>query len=227
MANESGKAYALSILSPIKNGSVNDRSYTDSTREAIRKLELDENSPFARIPQTYTARIFILDDVRYESLPGADRVFYFSEVLSIFFDSIRTKVLPKEDHLKSKYIAFSSNFHGSLDSYLEGMWNNAGEDVAKVWQNCYGFENVKDAASFKTYMKKCQLDVTLFFNGSTDDSLPEQLKGLYLKQELAKFATANQGKSAEELQQAYKEFDERVQPKNLAQTSWQPGQSSL
>jgi hypothetical protein len=76
-------------------------------------------------------------------------------------------------------------------------------------------------------MKKCQLEATLFFNGSTDDSLQEQLKSLYLKQEFAKFAVENQGKSAVDLQAAYKEFMKRVKPTDLSAPTWRPGQSTL
>ena len=54
-----------------------------------------------------------------------------------------------------------------------------------------------------------------------------QLKSLYLKQELAKFAAANQGKSAADLQAAFKEFVARVQPANLARPTWKAGRLSL
>ena len=52
----------------------------------------------------------------------------------------------------------------------------------------------------------------LFFNGSTDVSLNEQLKGLYLKQEFTQFAYDNQGKDAKSLQQAFQDFVKRTQP---------------
>jgi len=227
MANTSGKAYALNVLSPIKQSGENDRGYVEQVRTSIQNLGLHEQSPFANIPQTYLARLFILDDVVYESLPGADRIFNFSEILSIFSDKQRRAALPHQEHLKSKYLVFVSNFHGELDDYLEGMWLQEQTFIKTVWQHCVAFDQVNDLISFKEYIYKCQLDTTLFFNGSTDDSLQEQLKGLYVKQELANFAMENQGKSAEQLQQAYQQFISRVQLENLDGPSWKPAQSSL
>ncbi|MDP1559295.1 MAG: hypothetical protein Q8K59_06690 [Nitrosomonas sp.] len=233
MATKSGNATALTVLSPIKNGIVNGVSYADITRERCLRLPIHERSPLARVPNTYLARLFILDDVFYESLPGSDSVFNFSEITSIFSDSARRDALPRIDHLKSKYLVFSSNFYGDLDEYLVGMWEkwayyDKGQqrDVRHIWEHCVAFEAVTDCNRFMDYIKRCQFDAALFFNGSTDDSLQEQLKALYLKQEFSKFVAVHQGKSAAEIQRAFKTFIEQVQPENLDQPSWLPGQST-
>lgn len=230
--NKSGNATALTVLCPIINRVVNGRSSADITRERCLRLPIHEKSPLAKVPNTYLARLFVLDNVFYESLPGSDSIFNFSEIISIFVDSARTKALPQKDQLKSKYLVFSSNFHGDLDTYLRGMWekwsyDDGGQkrDVRYIFENCVAFEGVTDSASFISYMKRCQLNSALFFNGSTDDSLQEQLKALYLKQEFSKFAASNQGKGAAELQQSFKAFIEKVQPGNLSEPSWVPGQS--
>ncbi|MEK7302815.1 MAG: hypothetical protein AAB073_06655, partial [Pseudomonadota bacterium] len=78
MATKSGNATALTVLSPIKNGTMGEISYADITRERCLRLPIHENSPLAKVPNTYLARLFILDDVFYESLPGSDSVFNFS-----------------------------------------------------------------------------------------------------------------------------------------------------
>lgn len=227
MANTGGKAYALTTLAPIKNGMVGQTVFADEVRNRLRTWRLNENSPLARVPQTYFARFFVLDDVFYASTPGSDAVFNFSDILSLFSDKFRIAALPHEDHLKSKYLVFSSDFHGDPDSYLGNMWNAISDEIKSVWEYCYAFDKVQDAPGFIDYMKKCQLTANLFFVGSTDDSLEEQLKALYLKQELAKFAVDHQGQEAAELQQAFKAFIQRVQPDNLAGPSWKPGQSSV
>ncbi len=85
-----------------------------------------------------------------------------------------------------------------------------------MWQFCVGFSEVRDARSFTSYLKKCQVKTTFFFNGSTDEPLAEQLKSLYLKQEFSKFAYAHQGLPAAELQAAFTAFIARVEPENLA-----------
>lgn len=234
MATKNGKATALTVLSPIKNGALGEVSYADITRERCLRLPIHEKSPFTKVPNTYLARLFILDDVFYESLPANDAVFNFSDITAFFSDAARKNALPRKDHLKSKYLVFSSNFYGNLDDYLTGMWehwsftNHEGTqcNVRHIWEHCVAFDRVENSNDFITYIKKCQLDASLFFNGSTDDSLQEQLKSLYLKQEFTKFAIAHQGKEAAEIQQAFKGFIERVQPDNLNAPSWPPGKST-
>ncbi len=227
MGNVSGNAYALTILSPIKKGHFGEVAYSDEIRDRLVTWRHGEASPMAKVPQTYLCRYYVLDDVYTESLGGPDMFSNVSDFLSIFSDRFRLAGLPREDHLKSKYIVFSSNFHGDLDTYLRGMWHAISGDIQHIWEFCYGFEQVHDADSFIVYMKKCQLDAALFFVGSTDDSLEEQLKSLYLKQEFTKFALEHQGVPAPELKQAYQAFIQRVEPSNLAGPTWQPGKSKL
>ena len=66
-----------------------------------------------------------------------------------------------------------------------------------------------------------------FFNGSNGEPLKEQLKALYIKQEFSRFAVANQGRGAEDVKFAWREFIERVQLDNMKTPSWTPGQSSV
>ena len=63
----------------------------------------------------------------------------------------------------------------------------------------------------------------MFFNGSTDDSLAEQLKSLYVKQEFSRFVFDNQGSSAQNLQAAFNAFVDRAQPTELKGPTWKPG----
>jgi hypothetical protein len=233
MGNVSGNAYALTALSPIKAGIVEGEeiAYADAVRYRLESWNREPNSPMARVPQTYLCRYFVLDDVYTQSLPGAGILDTLSDLLPVVPDSIRRAVLPKEDHLASRYIVFSSNFYGGpkadLDGYLRGMWNAMGDRIKEIWGYCYGFEKVDSAESFAAYMRRCQLEVSLFFNGSTDKPLEQQLKSLYLKQEFARFAVANQGLSAAELRANYREFVERVAPKDLTGPTWSPGQYRL
>lgn len=213
MSNVVNKAYALTVLSPIREEISDGNSGAVLTRAVIDELRIDENgpldssnSPLSLVPNTYLARFYILDDVFFEGAPA------------------------KEDHLKSKYLVFSSNFYGDRDDYLKGFWENAETHVKKIWQYCYGFDQVNSAAGFVDYIKKCQIDTSYFFNGSVDDeddvSLNDQLKALYVKQEFSKFAWENQGKSASELKAAFKEFTDRTQPSQDS-PRWAPGKCDV
>jgi len=171
MANKSGKAYSLTTLCPIINKTTDNRSYACLTRGKLQQLPPLSEGFLAKVPNTYLARLYILNDVFYQGKPA------------------------KLDHLKSKYLVFSSNFHGELEPYLKNMWQETSEDIKHIWEYCVAFNQVKDADSFVKYIKKCQVKTTFFFNGSNDDPLKEQLKSLYLKQEFSKFTFANQNKS--------------------------------
>lgn len=188
---------------------------------------LRANSPMTAVPDTYLCRYFVLNDVYPQSLPGNDLFGTWSDLVSIVSDKERIAALPKVDHLKSRYLVFSCHFHGDLDAYLHGMWGAIEADIRQVWQHCYAFAQVDSAASFAVYMKKCQLNAALFFVGSNDDPLDEQLKALYVKQELSRFAMRTQGLSAVDVQREYLAFIKRVEPRNLAGPAWRPGQYKL
>jgi hypothetical protein len=203
MPNENGRAYGLTTLCPLVNDSRNDQSYAAIIRDRLRNLPVDEDSPMARVPNTYLCRMFVLDDVFYQGDPAG------------------------EDHLKNKYLVFVAELHGTLEPYLEGMWHHCQQEIRQIWEYCIGFQNVGNAQDWVGYIKQCQVQTTFYFNGSNDEPLAEQLKGLYLKQELGKFAAEHQGKDAASLQRAFKEFVARVEPFNLSGPSFRPGASSL
>ncbi|HEX8601597.1 MAG TPA: hypothetical protein VF774_03055 [Pseudoduganella sp.] len=222
--NVNGKAYALTILSPIMDGFTGETAFSDQIRSRLLEWNMRDNSPMTSVPQTYLCRYFVLDDVYTESLPGNDMFGTLSDLLSIVSDKIRTRALPKVDHLKSKYLVFSCNFHGDLDSYLRGMWHAMEAEIREIWGYCYAFAQVNTADDFIGYMKKCQINASLFFVGSDDNPLDEQLKALYIKQELSRFAMRTQGFDAAELKKEYLSFIKNIEPENLSAPSWKPGQ---
>jgi hypothetical protein len=203
MPNERGEAYALTALCPIRDDSHSERSFATEIRERLKTLDLAEASPMAKVPNTYLCRLFVLDQVLYQDSPAT------------------------YERLQNKYLVFVCELHGKLDPYLTGMWESAEEMIRRTWELCVGFEEVRDAATFVRYMKRCQVTTTFYFNGSTDEPLAEQLKSLYLKQELAKFVASHQGASPEETRRAFDEFVGRVQPWNLAAPTWRPGAEEL
>lgn len=215
MANTSGSAYALTTLCPIINGasangasldnqSNDGESHDKAVRRLLQDIPLNEGSFFANVENTYFARLFILNDVFFQQ--GNNH---------------------QQDHLKSKYLCFNSNFHGDLEEYLRGMWNSSEAEVRTIWQHCVGFNRVNSAHEFITYIKACQLTTTLFFNGSNDESLAKQLKALYVKQMFSEFVLTQQGKKAGELKQNFKYFLQRIQINDIQTPSWKPGQSEI
>ncbi len=206
MPNEAGDAYGLTALCPIKIGDDQKCSFASLTRAYLQQMQetrADEDSPMASVPNTYLCRFFVLDNVNYQGKPA---------------------VL---DSLKSPYLVFVAELHGDRDTYLEGMWKRAEPMIREVWKHCVGFGSVVTAEHFVNYIVRCQVETTLYFNGSTDDPLREQLKALYLQQEFSKFAFASTRKSAEDLQRDFRSFVARTRPHDVARPTWRAGASDL
>lgn len=215
MPNISGAAYALTTLCPIKKLDDNQQCGVLYTRAVLQDLKTGapssqkkEVSPLASVPNTYLGRFFILNDAIFQNFPHG------------------------LDTLKSSYLVFTVNFHGELDAYLRGMYEAMKDEVFAIWKCCYGFEKVvaaekagNGAAAFVAYIKKCRMETTFFFNGSTDESLAEQLKSLYLKQEFSKFVFDHQGESAETIFSAFKQFIQNTRPEDLSSPTWKAGVS--
>ncbi|WJG11106.1 hypothetical protein [Aliiglaciecola sp. LCG003] len=202
MGNRFGNAYGLTVLIPVKQGTENNRSYDKIIRDQLQKWPKHADSPLAAVPNTYLARVFLLQDVFYQSAPAV------------------------EEHLKSKYLVFTSNFFGDLDTYLYGMWEAIHEVLTPFLRHCVAFEKVTTAAGFVSYIKKCKINNSLFFNGANDKPLPEQLKALYVKQVFIHFAYLSQqfryqgAVGAVNLQKSFKNFVALIDIENLQGKSW-------
>jgi hypothetical protein len=194
MPNQSGNIYGLTILSPIINGADGDVSHDCAIRDYLAKLPRDHRSLFAKVSSTHLARLVVMDDVVFVGTPA------------------------REEHLESKYLVFESNFDGDLDTYLMRMAREASEEVHAVWQHCVGYPGVQDAAAFAEYMKKCQIETTYFFADVNNKTVQQTLRALKVQSGLAHFIETNQGKSAGEIQAAFRQFLDKVRhaPEPLA-----------
>jgi len=201
-------AQGLTALTPIKNGVLDGYSYSTHTLKYLQEMPLNEHSLMAKVPNTYFSRFYVLNDVFYQGSPA------------------------DEEHLKSKYLVFTSNFYGDLDDYLTAMWRSTNGEVRDIWQHCVAFDKVNDAGGFSRYLQQCKVRNQLFFVGANNEPLAEQLKALYLKQAFSRFvfehqALASQGAAgAAKLQQAFREFIKTTEPANLEKPTWVAGACS-
>lgn len=205
MGNQVGNSYGLTALIPIKHGEENNQSYDKLLRDQLQTWPVGKLSPMAQVPNTYLSRVFLLNDVFYEGAPAI------------------------EEHLKNKYLVFSSNFYGDLDTYLTGMWDVLGEMLSDILRHCVAFDSIRSASDFVDYIKRCQIDNSLFFNGSNDKPLAEQLKALYVKQAFVHFTYETQkfrrqGQEGQnKLQEAFKRFTTLIKTDDLTEPSWPLG----
>jgi hypothetical protein len=163
MANISGKVYGLTILSPIIEDNRLEICHSMELRWYLSQLPRDCRSPFAQLSSTYLARLVVMDDVVFVGHPA------------------------HEDHLKSRYLIFESNFDGDLDTYLRRMATETKEFVEAVWKHCVGFPGTNDVAAFLAYMKKCQLNTTFYFADVNDQTVESTLTALKTQAALAHF----------------------------------------
>lgn len=182
MANKSGNVYGLTILSPIIDDPDAEISHALAIRCYLSGLARDEHSPFSKLSSTHIARLVVMDDVVFVGRPAT------------------------EEHLKSRYLVFESNFDGDLDTYLGRMAREIPEAVEAVWGHCVGYPGVKDVSKFIAYMKQCQLTTTFYFADVNDKTVQQSLRALQIQSGLATFIERNQGKSPSELQAAFVEF---------------------
>jgi len=186
MANESGQVYGLTILSPIIEDQRLDIDHTTQLRWYLSTLPRDNTSPFAMVSSTYLARLVVLDDVVFVGKPAC------------------------EEHLKSRYLIFETNFDGDLDTYLRRMASEVGEFVDAVWKHCVGYPGANNSDAFVAYMKKCQLTTTFFFADVNDRTVKDTLRALQTQSALTHFIEKNQGKPPAEIQKLFGIFLERL-----------------
>jgi len=132
------------------------------------------------------ARLVVMDDVVYVGMPSC------------------------EEHLKSQYLVFETNFDGVLDDYLTSMAREIPMDVDAVWQHCWGYPGTKDLAAFIAYMKKCQITTTFYFAAVNDKTVQQTLTALQTQAAVAEFIEKNQGKPAAELRGSFENFLESL-----------------
>jgi hypothetical protein len=179
MPDQNGQVYGLTILSPIIEDESLDICHSMELRWYLGHLPRDRGSPFAKLSSTYLARLVVMDDVVYVGAPAC------------------------EEHLKSRYLIFETNFDGDLDTYLGRMARETPEFVDAVWKHCAGYPGVTDVAAFVGYMKKCRVPTTFFFADVNDRTVQQSLKALQTQAALTHFIQKHQGKPAAELQREF------------------------
>lgn len=186
MPNINGSMYGLTVLSPINMDPNRNPSNAVSIREFLAGLEKNEHSPFAKVATTHLARWVVINDVIFEGAPA------------------------HQDHLKSQYLLFTSNFDGDLKAYLNLLWEKIPDVVKELWGHCVGFPGTNDAEAFRRYIEKCQIKTSFFFADVNDASLEKTLRALFGQKEFVTFVEDNQGKPGDQIHAAFKTLMEKI-----------------
>jgi hypothetical protein len=168
--NVSGQAYALTVLTPILDGHVQELT------EHLEALPEGRASPLARVPGTHLARWAVIDQVKYQGHGQRRR-----------------------DALSHARLLFTSNFDGELDPYLETLRTGLGEDADAIWDHCRGYPGHHDRAGFASYLRAHALEAVLFFAAYGDQTLEQVQHNLDRRTRLIEFALGAQGLAAPDL----------------------------
>jgi len=147
-------------------------------------IDIGVQSPFARNTRNHLCRFAVIENVIYNGRTPADPILGGLPLIGKFFGGKgNLLVVQKVDNLTRPYLMFAADFDAVVedgaslpttlnedeqdrirDSYLAKLWDTASEELQAVFENCVGFENVKDAASFAGFMAKCQVETTMPFH---------------------------------------------------------------
>lgn len=160
---------------------------TASQSPATERME--QESPFARNRRNHLARFVVIDEVVYNGRLGQKPI-----VMGLTKPLIPQPV----DNLASPYLLFAVDIDATTgegealpaeltereqdavrDTYIKELWISAPDEMRAVFENCQGFETVRTADDFASYIAKCQVETTMPFHDYWIE--PPQLKVLPLK----------------------------------------------
>ena len=174
--NVSGQAYALTVLTPILDGHVQELT------EHLDALPEGAGSPLARVPGTHLARWVVIDQVKYQGHAQRHR-----------------------DALRASRLLFTSNFDGPLEPYLEALRTGLAEDADAVWRHCRGYPGHRDRAGFARWLRAHELEAALFFAAYGTQTLEQVHANLDKRARLIEFALEAQGLEPEALKARFQE----------------------
>lgn len=175
MPNTCGNATTTTVFAPVAPGR------EDDLQAVLLALPTGDAGPFLRLGNTHFARFVLIDRLEYEAAPQ------------------------KPDHLKSHYLLFNALFDGPLDAFIDGMLDHLPEVMDAVFGHCVAYPGSADRAGVHRYLRHNELEATFFFAAYAQSTLPDVRRALALRERFTRFALANQGAPAADLQARFRE----------------------
>jgi hypothetical protein len=138
-------------------------------------------SPLARLAGTHFARWVILDDWVNDSSQ------------------------PREDHLQSHYLLFTSNFDGPLDPYLDELCVKLAPEAREIWGRCIGCPPEATGPQLKAYLLHNKIDTGFFVAAYPHATVPQVKAAVAAREQLIAFAVRAQDMGPDELLRAFTE----------------------
>lgn len=176
MSNLAGKAYALSVLSPLK-------PWTTWVTQAILlrgRLTAKNDSDLKKLTFIHYARWQVVCRRDWIGQP--------------------------KGQVKYNYLLFFSNFNGTWDQYIDAFSDVVPANLNLIWQWSIKFPGSVPLTPFKNYIRLNQYDTDYYYNAYPGAATTDVKGALFLRQELAKFAEANKALEPAAFKQAYDKF---------------------
>jgi hypothetical protein len=164
--NRLGRSYAFTSLTPIRPGE------GPAVARALRTF--DRTRPFERVPEVHCARLLVIDQLKTD-WAGVPRP------------------VPR---LRSEYLLFTADvtdpgYDGYLlpDTFLAGLYVRMRQEIEDVWSHCLGFPRGGGAEAFSRYLKRSQLDTSLYYVGYPGVTPREVADAVRVRQELIRFVS--------------------------------------
>ncbi len=152
----------------------------DALRAYLEGMSQDA-SPLAKLPRTHFGRWVILPDF------------------------VNDPSQPREDHLGSQYLIFTSNLDGPLESYLDELCERLAPEAAEIWGRCAGCPDPAEGAALKAYLLHNQIDTGFFVAAYPDATVAKVRDSLDQRRRMIGFAQRVQGMEPDALQRAFVE----------------------
>jgi hypothetical protein len=187
MPNLDGGHYFLTVLAPIRVGTIGDpivgrsRSHRHLLAQKLSLLPTGRQtaasptdarpSPFARNGLNHLARFVIIDGPAFNGRMPDDSLISAAR-------GINPLVPQQVDRLSTPYLLFAADIDApgdgetALRAYTDALWATMKDDLGVIFGHCVGFEGVNTAVTFHDYIRRCQVETTMPFN----DYWPEKLQ---------------------------------------------------
>jgi hypothetical protein len=158
----SGKAFALTVLTPIAAGEQDALgAYLDGLRAG------GAPGPLARLPRTHFGRWVIVPDFVPDKVPDPDK-------------------------LATPYLLFTACFDGKLDSYLDELGAELAAEAEQIWGRCAGCPSPAAGDALKQYLLAHRIKTGFFVAAYGEKTLPEVRAALDQRERLIVFAQESQ-----------------------------------
>ncbi len=152
----------------------------DALRAYLEQLPRG-GSPLAKLPRTHFGRWVIVPEI------------------------VNDPEQPSDDHLSCQYLLFTSNFDGSLDSYLDELCSRLAAEAREIWGRCVGCPPTAAGAELKAYLLRNQIDTGFFVAAYPDATVTKVKDSLRTRERLIQFAVRAQAMEPSELQRSFRE----------------------